>query len=165
MESGIRSWRRLCAAGILTLALLQAPAHARQVAATGAPATTQAPVAKRPNVIFILTDDQRYDELGFMNREIRTPVLDRMARDGVHLKNAFVTTSLCSPSRATILTGRYMHDHGIVDNNAGDERGQTYFPQYLQKAGYQTAFFGKWHMGALNDDPRPGFDRWVSFEG
>lgn len=165
MKSGIRSWRTLCAAGILTLAMLQVPAHARQTGPTVTSAASQAPAAKHPNVIFILTDDQRYDEMGFMNREIRTPVLDRMARDGVHVRNAFVTTSLCSPSRATILTGRYMHDHGIVDNNAGDERGQTYFPQYLQKAGYQTAFFGKWHMGALNDDPRPGFDHWVSFEG
>ena len=122
--------------------------------------------AGRPNIIFILTDDQRYDGFGFLNPELKTPVLDSMARDGVYMQNAFVTTSLCSPSRATILTGEYMHDHGIVDNNGGSsERGLTFFPQLLQKAGYQTAFIGKWHMGAYDDSPRPGFDHWVSFQG
>ncbi|WP_197976225.1 sulfatase family protein [Sphingomonas sp. CFBP 13733] len=165
MKTGTCTWRTVRSASILVLAMIHVPAHARPSGPAVVRAAKEAPAARHPNIIFILTDDQRYDELGFVNREIRTPVLDRMARDGVHLKNAFVTSSLCSPSRATILTGEYMHDHGIVDNNAGDESGQIYFPQYLQKAGYQTAFFGKWHMGALNDDPRPGFDRWVSFEG
>ena len=153
---------RLCAAGMMAFCAMTAPAAAQgadqRAAAVPRPST-------RPNIIFILTDDQRFDELGFLNPEIRTPVLDRMAREGVHLKNAFVTTSLCSPSRASILTGRYMHDHRIVDNNAADERGLSFFPQLLQNAGYQTAFFGKWHMGAISDDPRPGFNRWVSFEG
>jgi N-acetylglucosamine-6-sulfatase len=156
-------WRRLCSAGALALALLTVPAEAKSRVADAA--TSRVARHRPPNIIFILTDDQRYDELGFMNKEIRTPVLDRMARDGVHLKNAFVTSSLCSPSRATILTGEYMHDHGIVDNNAGNEAGKVYFPQLLQKAGYQTAFIGKWHMGGHEDSPRPGFDHWVSFEG
>ncbi|RYD26167.1 MAG: acetylglucosamine-6-sulfatase, partial [Lysobacteraceae bacterium] len=98
--------------------MIHVPAHARPSGPAVVRAAKEAPAARHPNIIFILTDDQRYDELGFVNREIRTPVLDRMARDGVHLKNAFVTSSLCSPSRATILTGEYMHDHGIVDNNA-----------------------------------------------
>ena len=70
----------------------------------------------RLNVIYILTDDQRYDELGFMNPVIDTPHMDRLAKEGVHFENAFVTTALCSPSRATILTGQYMHEHGVVDN-------------------------------------------------
>ncbi|MCH8194246.1 MAG: sulfatase [Planctomycetes bacterium] len=96
---------------------------------------------------------------------LQTPHLDALARDGVHLKNAFVTTSLCSPSRASILTGLYTHKHGVIDNNRLEPKGIVYFPQYLQKAGYATAFIGKWHMGSDSDEPRPGFDRWVSFRG
>lgn len=93
------------------------------------------------------------------------PNLDTLARDGVHLKNAFVTTALCSPSRASILTGLYAHRHGIVDNNTPIPKGTRFFPQLLQKAGYKTAFIGKWHMGNGGDDPQPGFDKWVSFRG
>ncbi|MCL6544000.1 MAG: sulfatase [Bryobacteraceae bacterium] len=124
--------------------------------------------ASRPrNVIFILTDDHRYDAMGFLRGQkwLQTPHMDAMAREGVHFKNAFVTTALCSPSRATILTGVYAHRHKIVDNNTPIPPGTTFFPQYLQKAGYKTGFFGKWHMGNVRDDPQPGFDRWVSFLG
>ena len=123
--------------------------------------------AARRNVIFILVDDHRYDAIGFLKGQpwLRTPHLDSLARDGVHLKNAFVTTALCSPSRATILTGKYAHRHRIVDNNTAIPRGTTFFPQLLQKAGYSTGFFGKWHMGNSSDDPQPGFNRWVSFLG
>lgn len=118
------------------------------------------------NVVFILADDHRYDALGFLGHPfLKTPQLDRLARGGVHMKNAFVTTALCSPSRASILTGQYMHRHGVVDNNEPPPPGTIYFPQYLQAAGYRTAFVGKWHMGGESDDPRPGFDRWVSFRG
>ena len=122
---------------------------------------------KRRNVIFILSDDHRYDALGFMKAQpwLETPQLDRLAREGAHFKNAFVTTSLCSPSRASILTGVYAHRHGIVDNNTPIPAGTTFFPSYLQKGGYKTGFFGKWHMGAEGDDPKPGFDQWVSFRG
>ena len=91
--------------------------------------------------------------------------MDRMASGGAHFRNAYVTTSLCSPSRATILTGLYAHQHTIVDNQAPNPGGLTYFPEYLQKAGYATAFFGKWHMGDHSDDPQPGFDHWESFKG
>ncbi len=120
------------------------------------------------NVIFILSDDHRYDFMGFhpgAPRWLETPALDRMAREGVHFANAFVSTSLCSPSRASILTGQYMHRHQIVDNQRPEPAGTVFFPQYLQKAGYLTAFVGKWHMGHDDDRPRPGFDHWVSFKG
>lgn len=118
------------------------------------------------NVVLILTDDQRYDELGFLNPEIDTPHIDKLANEGVFFHNAFVTTSLCSPSRASILTGQYAHAHGIVDNLVREiSPGTVFFPQWLQQSGYQTAFIGKWHMGRHSDDPQPGFDHWVSFAG
>jgi len=105
--------------------------------------------------------------MGFMHGQpwLRTPNMDALAREGAHLKNAFVTTALCSPSRASILTGVYAHRHQIVDNNTAIPPGTRFFPELLQKAGYQTAFIGKWHMGAAGDEPQPGFNKWVSFRG
>lgn len=122
---------------------------------------------KPRNIIFILTDDHRYDFMGFTGRVpwLKTPSLDKMAAEGAWFKNVFVTTSLCSPSRASILTGQYSHTHTIVDNQAPDPGNLTFFPQYLQASGYQTAFFGKWHMGGDTDAPRPGFNHWESFKG
>jgi N-acetylglucosamine-6-sulfatase len=118
------------------------------------------------NVVFILSDDHRYDAMSFMGHPVvKTPGIDRIARRGVHLRNAFVTTALCSPSRASILTGLYAHQHKVVDNNTPVPAGTTFFPQYLQRAGYQTAFVGKWHMGGDDGGPQPGFDHWVSFKG
>ncbi|WP_417383694.1 sulfatase [Gimesia sp.] len=124
------------------------------------------PGAKPKNVVFILADDHRYDVMGFLGHPwVETPAMDAMAKEGVYFKNAMVTTSLCSPSRASILTGQYMHNHGVVDNNVPAKPGTIFFPQYLQQAGYKTGFFGKWHMGGHSDDPRPGFDKWISFRG
>ncbi len=119
------------------------------------------------NVIFILSDDHRYDFMGFTGKVpgLETPNMDRMAARGAHIRNAFVSTSLCSPSRASILTGQYAHTHRIVDNSAPAPGDNVYFPEHLQKAGYQTAFIGKWHMGHTDFEPRKGFDRWVSFKG
>jgi N-acetylglucosamine-6-sulfatase len=136
-------------------------------AASGMAQTGRTPVGKRRNLIFILTDDHRYDAMGFLKGQswLETPHLDSLARDGVHFRNAVVSTSLCSPSRASILTGQYAHRHHIVDNNTAIPRGTHFFPQDLQKAGYQTAFIGKWHMGGESDDPQPGFNRWISFRG
>jgi len=129
-------------------------------------ASLQAASSKR-NIVFVLTDDHRFDAMGFMDHPfLETPQLDRLANEGAHVKNAFVTTSLCSPSRASILTGLYAHRHGIVDNNENHvSEDLVFFPQLLQKAGYQTGFFGKWHMGGHNADPQRGFDQWVSFDG
>ncbi|PHS18379.1 MAG: acetylglucosamine-6-sulfatase [Blastopirellula sp.] len=123
---------------------------------------------KRPNIIFILSDDHRFDFMSFMPQSpdfLETPNLDRMANEGAHLKNAFVSTSLCSPSRASILTGQYMHHHKVVDNQRPVQEGTIFYPQYLQQAGYHTGFIGKWHMGHGHDEARPGFDDWMSFKG
>lgn len=124
--------------------------------------------AQPQNVIFILSDDHRYDYMGFHPDGpdfLETPGMDRMAEEGAHLANAFVTTSLCSPSRASILTGQYAFRHGAVDNTNPMKEGTRFFPEQLQNEGYETAYFGKWHIGNANDDPKPGFDRWVSFRG
>jgi len=122
---------------------------------------------KPRNVIFILSDDHRYDFMGFLNKPkfLETPNMDRMAREGAYIKNATVSTALCSPSRASILTGQFAHKHGVVDNNTRVPEGTRFFTQDMQKAGWQTAFMGKWHMGGASDEPRPGFDKWVSFRG
>ncbi len=133
-------------------------------AAWAADAATAAP----RNIIFILSDDHRYDFMSFhpnAPKWLRTPAMDRMAAQGAWLSNAFVTTSLCSPSRASILTGRYAHNHGIVDNTSPIPAGTKFFPELLQAAGYATAFLGKWHMGEVDDSPQPGFTHWVSFRG
>jgi arylsulfatase A-like enzyme len=110
-----------------------------------------------------------YDFMGFTGKLpwLKTPNMDRLFNEGAYFKNAFVTTSLCSSSRASILTGAYSHVPTIVDNQAPEPPNNIYFPQYLQKAGYQTAFLGKWNMGeeAAADNPRPGFNHWESFKG
>jgi N-acetylglucosamine-6-sulfatase len=133
--------------------------------ALGAACTHAAP-AKRPNVLFILTDDQRWDALGLGgNKHLKTPHLDRLGREGVYFKNAFCTTSLCSPSRASILSGLYAHAHGVVDNFTEYPTRLKSFPLVLQAQGYDTAYFGKWHMGEDNDEPRPGFNWFVTHKG
>ena len=122
---------------------------------------------RRPNTLFVLIDDLRYDCLSLLGHPwIKTPNIDRIGREGAVFSNAFVTTPLCSPSRASFLTGRWVHSHGIVDNTNRNEQSHKLvtFPALQRAAGYETAYIGKWHMG--NDSmPRPGFDHWVSFPG
>ncbi len=125
-------------------------------------------LGKPANVLLILSDDHRYDFMSFMDESpefLETPNLDRIAKEGAHLANAFVTTSLCSPSRASILTGQYMRHHRVVDNQRPVPEGTMFFPEYLQEVGYTTGYVGKWHMGHEDDTPRKGFDHWVSFAG
>jgi len=129
-------------------------------------ATAQAP--NRPNIVYILSDDHRWDFFGAMGHpwlKGATPHMDRMAQSGAHFRNAFVTTSLCSPSRASILSGQMLFRHGVVNNSTDLPDRMPTFPQMLQRAGYRTGFLGKWHMGDQNSNPRPGFDHWVSFRG
>ncbi|MEK6780068.1 MAG: sulfatase [Bacteroidota bacterium] len=122
---------------------------------------------KRPNIIVVMVDDMRWDEFGEAGHNfIKTPNIDRIAKEGANFKNAFATTPLCSPSRASFLTGLYAHTNGIIDNQAHNEQSHQLntFPKQLHDNGYATAFIGKWHMG--NDDSkRPGFDYWVSLKG
>jgi arylsulfatase A-like enzyme len=122
--------------------------------------------AKRPNVLVIITDDQRWNALSCAGHPyLKTPNIDRLAKEGVHFKNAVCTTSLCSPSRASILSGLYAFQHGVRNNFTEFPRDLPSFPRALQRLGYQTAYIGKWHMGEDNDEPRPGFNYWISHKG
>ena len=148
---------RCAALTTMTLALACSPAGEQAEVAEG----------RRPNIIVIVVDDLRWDELGVAGHPyLETPNIDELARQGAWFTHAFHAVPLCSPNRASILTGQYPSRHGIIDNvarNRASHRLQT-FPQALQHAGYETAFVGKWHMG--NDPtPRPGFDYWVAIPG
>jgi N-acetylglucosamine-6-sulfatase len=122
---------------------------------------------RKPNILIVLIDDLRFDELGICGHPyMKTPHIDRIGREGAMFTAAFHTTPLCSPNRASILTGQYASRHGIIDNVARDAHSHR-LPNYhvvLQKQGYETAHVGKWHMGN-SGGPRPGYDRWVSFPG
>jgi N-acetylglucosamine-6-sulfatase len=122
--------------------------------------------AERPNFLFVMVDDMAPDAI-FHNRFefLKTPNMQRLAAEGAVFENMMVTTSLCSPSRASILTGTYSHVHGVRYNEIQDpEPHLKQFPQALQEIGYKTALIGKWHM-ARHAEPRQGFDYWLSFKG
>jgi N-acetylglucosamine-6-sulfatase len=119
----------------------------------------------KPNIIFILSDDHRWDIMGHKGHPfVKTPHMDRLAKEGVSFHNAFATTALCSPSRASLLTGQYAHRHGVRDNlTPWNDRNIT-FLELLRKAGYKNAFIGKWHMpGRLPDILGKAVDRFVTF--
>ena len=127
---------------------------------------------KPPNFLFVLVDDQPFDAIGFVKRYpfLKTPNIDRLYEEGVNFENFFVTQSICSPSRASFLTGTYPHIHGANQNNKYVDPNWEKFAPYsvhLQDAGYQTAHIGKIHMAHFKgkDHIRPGFDYWFSFIG
>jgi len=116
----------------------------------------------RPNILFIMSDDHAYQAISaYDNRLIDTPNIDRIADDGILFSNASVTNSICAPSRAVILTGKHSHINGKIDNLAKFDDSQITFPQLFQKAGYQTAMFGKLHFG---NNPK-GFDDFLILPG
>lgn len=138
------------------------------------PGTSQAQVVptNRPNFVILCTDDMRWDSLGVVQRErgpharfpwFETPNLDRLAAGGVRFRNAFVVHSLCSPSRAAMLTGRYGHLNGIINNQTPFPTNAVTWATLLRAAGYVNGYFGKWHMGQQLE--RPGFDDVATFLG
>lgn len=123
-------------------------------------------VPARPNVVVVLCDDIRWNAMGCAGHpHLVTPNIDQLAEQGVFFENMFCTTSLCSPSRASILSGLYAHAHGVTNNFTDYPADLPSFPRQLQAAGYETAYIGKWHMGEKNDNPRPGFDWFVTHKG
>jgi arylsulfatase A-like enzyme len=124
----------------------------------------------RPNILFVITDDQSFDALSVVQQEqgaaarfpwLETPHLDRLAAEGVRFRNAFVVSSLCSPSRAVNLTGRYNHDNGIASNFRPFPEKRVTQATLLRDEGYTTAYVGKWHMGGQR--ARPGFDHHATY--
>lgn len=128
---------------------------------------------RKPNFLFILTDDQRWDAVGVVQREqgvrarfpwFETPGMDRLAEEGIRFRNAFVTLSICAPSRAAFLTGRYNHLNGVIYNSTHLPEDSVTHATELTANGYQTAYIGKWHMGNQRGQ-RPGFTYSASFIG
>ena len=137
----------------------------------------------KPNIILILSDDAGYADFGFQgSKEMKTPHLDKLASEGVRFAQAYVSASVCGPSRAGIITGKYQQRFGFEENNVpgfmsevscadGDEMGiplnEKMMAEYLKELGYQTAFFGKWHLGGADHfhPTRRGFDEFYGFRG
>ena len=137
----------------------------------------------KPNIVLILTDDAGYADFGFQgSREMKTPNLDKLARGGVRFTQGYVSASVCGPSRAGIITGRYQQRFGFEENNVpgmmsdvsgqkADDMGlpldQVTIADYLHSLGYKTAIFGKWHQGGADrfQPTKRGFDEFYGFRG
>ncbi len=134
---------------VLGIAFLAAPAAA----------------AERPNILFIFTDDHAPHAIGAYNGWLKsvnpTPNIDKLAEGGMLFENSFCTNSICGPSRAVILTGKHSHKNGFMNNGNNFDGDQQTFPKLLRRAGYETAFYGKWH---LKSKPQ-GFDEWKVLPG
>jgi N-acetylglucosamine-6-sulfatase len=146
------------------------PTRRQFLAASAAPLVRAQAAATPPNIILVVVDDQRYDAFsasgfGGMFRFMRTPNMDRLAREGVHFRNAFVTFSLCTPSRTSILTGQYVHTHGVNALGMDFVRPTRIFPEMLKDAGYDTGFVGKWHIGPQSETPQRAYNYWAAFRG
>jgi arylsulfatase A-like enzyme len=143
------------------------------ICASNAAVAQQSPQGEaRPNFLFVYADDQRYDQVGVVQREqgdkgrypwFDTPNMDKLAESGVRFRNAFASSSLCAPSRAAFLTGRYNHENGVASNFRPLPPGTVTHASLLRAAGYTTAYFGKWHMDSQRE--RPGFDYHASYIG
>jgi arylsulfatase A-like enzyme len=119
-----------------------------------------------PNILFILSDDHAAHAMSCYGSRInRTPNLDRIANGGMRLDNCFCTNSICTPSRATILSGTYNHVNGVTTLATPMDNSLPTFPKMLQAVGYQTAIFGKWHLGKGPDHCPTGFDNWAVLPG
>ena len=120
---------------------------------------------KRPNILYIMADDHAAHAISCYGSRLAdiapTPNIDRIAREGVRLDNCFCTNSICSPSRAAILTGKYSHRNGLFINYTTFDGSQQTVPKLMQKAGYQTAMIGKWHLKGYPT----GFDYWKILPG
>lgn len=131
-------------------------------AAAPAPAQTERPTARRPNILLIMCDDLAFQAISAYGSAVnQTPRIDRLAKEGMLFRRCLVGNSICGPSRASILTGKYSHKNGFLTNNDRFDASQTTFPKLLRNAGYQTAVFGKWH---LVSEPA-GFDAWQILPG
>jgi arylsulfatase A-like enzyme len=128
-------------------------------------AVAQSGLSRRPNILFIFADDHAWQAISAYNdarRLLETPHIDRLAREGIRFDRCLMANSICGPSRASVLTGKYSHANGFYNNtNSRFDGTQVTFPKVLHAAGYQTGIFGKWH---LVSDPT-GFDEWHILPG
>lgn len=150
---------RCTSLGVLSLMLLGACAHNGNSPATSDP-------AKPVNIVFIMADDHAVQAVGAYGHPLTkiapTPNIDRIARNGMTMRNSFVTNSLCGPSRAALLTGKYGHVNGFKRNGETFDQNQPTWPRALKRAGYQTALVGKWHIGRTPQGL--DFDHWKIFD-
>lgn len=137
------------------------PRRTKRARGSGNP---EVPLYPRPNIVFIVGDNHNAETMGCAGHPIiQTPALDRLAREGVRFEQAFNTTSLCSPSRASILTGTYAHTHGVKNNHTAWTGALPTFLEHLSHGGYATAFIGKWHMPGHGLPEMPFLDLFVSY--